>query len=178
MGWAWAVPTVILPSCGPGLFCFIGSQQLVLTVQPSPWKVQSWAPSDYFASNTWWNGVVGQFESCHSSLGLSDFFFTFYPVRFLCQAPSPNVPIHCSDMVLVKSALKISFPRACGTLLSSTIYNSLLAEGGFTNILAWTKLFEARWQFMKMEYMKILEPCTFHNLPTKHIRYSNIVFTW
>lgn len=28
-------------------------------------------------------------------------------MRFLCQVPSPNVPIHCSDLLLGKSVLRI-----------------------------------------------------------------------
>ena len=38
-------------------------------------------------------------------------------------------------------------------------------------------IFEAYWQFIKIEYMKILASYTFYNVPTKNIRYSNIIFT-
>lgn len=42
-------------------------------------------------------------------------------MRFLCQAPSPDVPIHCSDTVLGKSGLRID---AVADFISQSLWNS------------------------------------------------------
>ena len=68
----------------------IGSPQLVLTLQPSLWRVSPWReqgglPETSLLSRACLSRVAGRFESCHSYLWLSD----FYPPHYVCHDTYP-----------------------------------------------------------------------------------------
>lgn len=183
--WAWWVP------CGPGLLCFIGSPQLEslyshLYEQLVPERCRAVSPQFILLSVAWLDSMMGHFESHHFCWG-SDFTPTIYLKRHLCHSSLPSLyPRTVETWCLWWSVLRID---AVAYFISKNWLNSsfkwvLFITACLLRVIIWIyfhekELFEAFWKFIKMDdSVKILEPCSFYNVSTKHIRYLNVVFTW